>query len=228
MASDELAVLEEERHGAIQLLLALEAEGKADEVSLTLTDPDMPYETWEAMGRFLGSIDRRSRWYVGDWLNFGEAIYGEASAQGIDDTTRTRYNEAERVTGLDHGTLLNIRSVCGKVARSRRRSELGFWIHAEVAPLDPEEQIEWLQKAIDNAWTRAELRDAIRLVKNPQIEPPDGDEPPPNPVGEGLTLAERLEAAARIVFQTWQSTSDGSYLVPPESAAQLKAALGEE
>lgn len=224
--TDEIAI-RDDQYGAIQLILDLEAEGKADEVSLTLTDPDMPYDTWEALGRFLGSIDRRSRWYVGDWLNFGEAIYGEAAAQGVDDTTKTRYSEAERVTGLDHGTLMNIRSVCAKVARARRRTELGFWIHAEVAPLEPEEQVQWLQKAIDEGWTRSELRDAIKTAKAPALDPAD-PEPDPAPTGEGLSIGERIEAAARNVWQQSQSTSDGSFVVPPEPMAQLKAALGVE
>lgn len=211
--------------GAIQLLLALEVEGKADETGLNLTDPDMPYETWEALGRFLGSIDRRSRWYIGDWLNFGEAVYGEKAAQGVESTTADRYSEAERVTGLDHGTLMNIRSVCGRVAKSRRRKELGFWIHAEVAKLSPEEQTEWLQRAIDEGWTRNQLREAIDAAKGEQkLLPPDsgggGGEP-------GLTIGERIEHAARLVYAQAQETSDG-YIVPPEPWAQLREALGEE
>jgi hypothetical protein len=216
---------EEERHGAIQLLLSLEAEGKADEVSLTLTDPDMKIEAWEALGRFLGSIDRRARWYIGDWLIFGESVYGEDAAQGVESTTRERYDEAARTTGLDHGTLMNIRSVCAKVARSRRRKELGFWIHAEVSPLEPEEQSQWLQKAIDSGWTRNELRDAIREAKGGLPEP--GPEPPPGP-GAMLTIGERIEHAARLIHQQAQPTPDGAYLVPAEPMMQLREALGEE
>jgi hypothetical protein len=212
--------------GAIQLLLDLEVAGNADEVSLTLTDPEMKYGVWEALGRFLGSLDRRSRWYIGDWLNFGEAVFGEEAAQGVDDTTKTRYSEAERVTGLDHGTLMNIRSVCGKVAKSRRRKELGFWIHAEVAPLEPDEQTAWLQKAIDEGWTRGDLRDAIRAEKNPAADDDTADDT--SGVGEGLSICERVEEAARRVFHQAQSTTDGSFLVPAEPMASLRAALGEE
>lgn len=214
--------------GAIQLLLDLEAAGAVDEVSLTLTDPEMPYTRWEDLGRFLGNLDRRSRWYIGDWMNFGEAVYGEQAAQGVDATTADRYNEAERVTGLDHQTLINIRSICARVPRERRRKELGFWVHAEVAALVPEDQVEWLQRAIDEGWTRSQLRAAIRESKNPAAPPAE-----PEPVGgDGgptpLSRAERLEAAARVVYNTAQTTSDGSKLVPAEAWAQLAEALGEE
>jgi hypothetical protein len=221
-----LAIAGEEQKGAIQLLLDLEANGEVDAVSLNLTDPDLPYETWEALGRFLGSLDRRSRWYLGDWLNFGEAVYGEAASQGVEATTAERYNEAERVTGLDHGTLMNVRSVCARVARSRRREELGFWIHAEVAPLDPEEQIAWLDRAVAEGWTRAELRDAIRESKNPT---PAGDGDPPSAPGEPvLSISERIELAARRVYHQAQATAAGQVLVPAEPWAQLREALGEE
>lgn len=211
-----------DHQGAIQLLLALEAEGAVDEVSLTLSDPDMPYERWEALGVFLGNLDRRSRWYIGDWLNTGEELYGHDASQGIDDTTKTRYSEAERVTGLDHQTLLNIRSVCGKVPKERRRKELGFWIHQEVAPLEPADQENWLAQAIDEGWTRSQLRDAIRGI-DPGNDPPD----PPPPGEPGLTRAELLDEAARRVFHQSQPTPDGGATVPPEPWAALKAALGE-
>lgn len=213
----------EVRQAAIQLLLELEAAGAADAVSLTLTDRDMPYQRWEDLGRFLGELDRRSRWYLGDWLNFGEEVYGEDSAQGTDSTLKERYDLAERVTGLDHGTLINIRTVCGKVARSRRRRELGFWIHSEVTALEADEQVEWLQRAIDEGWGKAELRAAIKEAKNPAAPSDPGPAPEP-----GLSLAERIENAARLVYHQSQPDSDGNYIVPPEPMAQLAAALGEE
>lgn len=224
MSTTELVTTEAER-GAIQLLLDLESTGRADEVSLTITDPDLPYETWEALGRFLGSIDRRSRWYIGDWLNFGEAIYGEQASQGVEATQAERYNEAERITGLDHGTLMNVASICGRVARSRRRKELGFWIHAEVAALEPDEQVEWLEVALQEGLKRNELRDRIREAKKGPSEPAPVIEESGEP---GMSRAEMIEQAARRVFHQSQPTSEGGALVPAEPWASFTAALGEE
>lgn len=216
----------EDPQGAIQLILDLEKAGAVDEVSLTLTDPDMPYQRWEDLGRFLGGLQRRVNWYIGDWLNFGEGVYGQESSQAVEATTSDRYNEAERVTGLDHGTLMNISSICRRIAKDRRRKELGFWIHAEVAALEPADQIEWLQKAIDNGWNRSDLRQAIKDAKNPPADD-NSNGGGGSSGGESMTIGERIEAAARLVWHAAQSTSDGSFLVPGEPMAQLRSALGE-
>lgn len=211
----------------MQLMLDLSRAGAIDEVSLTLTDPEMKFEEWEAVGRFLGSIDRACRWWVGDWLNFGEALYGEEASQAVESTPAERYDEAERVTGLDRQTLMNVSSICRRVARSRRRTELGFWIHGEVAALEPEEQALWLDKAVGEGWHRSELRSAIRAAKNPTTNDDEAHNGA-GPGGSPLKPWERLEAAARNVWTQGQPTSDGSVLVPAEAWAQLRAALGEE
>jgi hypothetical protein len=217
----ELAIPEQQQ--LFEILQTLEKAGAVDAVSLNLTDPDMPYERWEDLGRFLGGLGRRVNWYLGDWLNFGEMLYGQEASQAIDATTQQRYDEAERVTGLDHGTLMNIRSICGRIARERRRPELGFWIHAAVAPLDPEEQIEWLQRAIDESWTRAQLQDAIKDAKNPAPAEDDNDGGGGGG-GGGLTISERVEQAARLVWHQCQPTTDGS--VPRPCRADGAARVG--
>lgn len=218
--------------GTMQLVLDLERAGALTSVSLDLNDPEMTYESWESLGRFFGTFDRAVRWWVGDWLNFGERIFGEAIAsQGVESTTRERYDRAERVTGLDHGTLMNISSICGRVAKARRDPDLGFWIHAEVAPLEPAEQERWLTESRQNGWTRATLRDKIREAKRAAAGRPASDDGTADSTGgatDRLSPQERLEAAARIVFQQGQPTSDGSVLVPPSAWAQLRSALGEE
>lgn len=205
----------------IQLVLDLEKAGALTKVSLDLSDEKMPIERWLALGRFLGDIDGASRWWIGDWLNFGESLYGEDSAQGTDDL-HSRYDEAQRITGLDHGTLMNIRSVCGRIPKERRRAEVKFWIHAEVAALEPADQVKWLQRAIDESLNRVQLRAAIRGVPATEPEPEPGKSD-----GKKLSIHEQIEAAARLVWTQAQRTTDGSYLVPPEPMVQLGAAIGE-
>lgn len=223
MGSD---VAVQEPQAAMQMMLDLERAGAIDEVSMTLpaTIEELPMERWEALGRLLGSFDRRSRWYLGDWFNAGEDLYGEEAAQGTDDV-HSRYDLTARVTGLEPDTLRNISSICRRVSRERRRQEVGFWTHAEVAPLEPDEQTEWLQKAIDNGWGRTALRQAIRDAKNP---PADDEADDAAHDGEHLTIAERIENAARLCYHQAQRAGDGSAIVPAEPWAQLTAAIGEE
>lgn len=197
--------------------------GSVHLVGFQLTNPDMIYEDWEGIGRSLGEMRRWTNWALGDWYNFGDAIYGQPAAQASDPTRADRMDVLHRVTGLAPGTLANYSSICARISISVRRVELDFSVHEPVAALDPDDQARWLQKAIDEGWGRDELRQAIKDEKNPPKEGDDGVV-----VEKPLSIAERLEAAARLVYNQAQHTSDGSVLVPPEAWHQLAEALGEE
>lgn len=137
---------------ALQLLAELEKSGAITETSLQLP-LDLPFDQFEAIITMLGQLHRTSAWTLGDALNFGEKVYGETYAQ------------ATVWSGLAEQTLINYASVCGRVPRSRRRKELPFSVHSEVAWLDPAEQKEWLGKAAAGRWTRAHLRDAMAPMR---------------------------------------------------------------
>jgi hypothetical protein len=171
-------------------------------------------------------MDHAIRWWIGDWLNFGEEVYGEDAAQAVESTRSERFDEAERVTGLAPQTLINISSVCRRISKSRRRPELHFSTHEVVASLEPNEQKEWLARAVKEEWTRADLRAALHEAQNPDDE---GSTASGNgSLAGGLTLSERLEAAARLVYHQGQPQRDGNVLVPGEAWQHLTAALGEE
>jgi hypothetical protein len=135
--------------------------GKPSRTSLNLPD-DLSFEDWEETGRTLGDIDRAVQWWVGDWLNFGEAHYGEKYAQAMD------------VTGLDYSTLANYGWVAREVESSRRRESLSFSHHAEVAALDPAKQRSWLVEAEASKWSRNKLRQEVKddKARNPQPKEP--------------------------------------------------------
>lgn len=216
-----------ERTGPLSLLAQLEDSGHATDVGLELTDPEMKFDRWESLGRVLGEVHRRSAWYIGDWINFGEAVYGEDAAQAVEGAVSDRYDVAERVTGLAPSTLMNYASTCTRIARARRRKELPFTVHEVVARLEPDEQVEWLQKAIDEGWTREELRDAIRGDVAPVVEHDSS-----GGVGgsslERLTRSEQIEYAAQQVYQQGQPNGSGSFEVPGDVWATLASALGHE
>jgi hypothetical protein len=115
--------------------------------------PGLPYEAWMEVWNTLISMERSISWWLGDALNYGEHAYGEKYAQAIE------------ATGLSYQTLANCAYVAGAVEVSRRRENLSFSHHAEVAALEPEKQEVWLDTAESKDWTRSDLRRTLREEK---------------------------------------------------------------
>ena len=117
--------------------------------------PGLPYARWETIGRALWAMEWGRLWWLGDWLTYGECAYGERAAQ------------AEALGGYDYATLSAARWVCGRIAPDRRRPELSFAHHRQVAALAPAEQERWLTAAAREGWTLQELRAVLRAVPTP-------------------------------------------------------------
>jgi hypothetical protein len=120
---------------------------------------DLPYDRWATMGRALGLMDRAGRWWIADWLNYGEQRYGERYSQALEDT------------GLAYQTLQNIAYVGRRWEGYRRRETLPWSLHAEVASLPPEEQDVWLDLAASGHWTRRRLRESLQQARVATVEP---------------------------------------------------------
>lgn len=157
VASSELALIEP--------LRALEQGGALTSTGLELSDPDLTYEQWAAIGRYLGALRDLTAWALGDWL-----LRGERTFDG--------WEQAIEGTGRSEGTLRNYLYVSSRIARSRRRENLSFTHHREVAAMEPRDQVEWLEKAVAERWSSGTLRIAIRDSKavaspeQPQWTPP--------------------------------------------------------
>lgn len=84
--------------------------------------------------------------YVGDWLNYGERSYGETYAQALEETD------------YSYQGLADAKYVSGRIEISRRRENIPFSIHREVASLPPEQQDRLLQEAERDGLTVREVR----------------------------------------------------------------------
>lgn len=115
--------------------------------------PDTPLEVWGGLVSRLLSQHKKIEWAIADAINFGERRYGEMYSQWVEQTH------------LAKKTLANIAWVGRKIESSRRREDVDFSYHAEVAVLDPKEQDSLLDLAVDKGLTRYELRDAVRERK---------------------------------------------------------------
>jgi len=113
----------------------------------------MGFDAWLRVGHTFKLMEQSVLWWVGDWLVFGEMRYGETYAQAVD------------ATGREYQTIANAKYVAGRIEFSRRRENLSWSHHAEVASLDPEEQDEWLATAENHNWSQRELRRALKDEK---------------------------------------------------------------
>jgi hypothetical protein len=128
-------------------------------------DRDLEHPEWVQWGRRLGAMSRMSNWLIGDWLQYGARKWGE------------KYAEAARITGHDVKTLRNIAYVARSFDLSRRRDKLTWSHHAELAVFDEQEQDHWLDRAIEDRLSVADLRIELRHSQRRQKDGPgDGGE----------------------------------------------------
>jgi hypothetical protein len=107
---------------------------------------------WTDVGRRLGTMGRCSQWWVGDWVRYGVAKWGE------------KYKAAARITGYDGHSLRNMAYVASRFDSSRRRDNLSFSHHAELSALGPEEQDYWLELATAQRLSVGDLRTELRAA----------------------------------------------------------------
>jgi hypothetical protein len=113
----------------------------------------MQLDEWVNHGKRLGAVGRACGWWIGDWLNFGNAAYGE------------KYSRAARVSGYDVQTLRNMAYVASRYEISRRREIVSWSHHAELAAMPPDLQDPWLDRIEADGLTVKDLRTELRRVR---------------------------------------------------------------
>jgi N6-adenosine-specific RNA methylase IME4 len=116
------------------------------------------FDEHEEIGEALKYFHRVSGFALGDWLRYGET---RADWQG-------QIDQLVDASGMSEKTLKNVRAIAG-IDPSRRRDDVDFSTHSEVASLAPDEQSEWLDQAATHGWTKNELRKNIRASKRARI-----------------------------------------------------------
>jgi hypothetical protein len=120
---------------------------------------DLGHTDWLATGRRLGTIGRCSQWWIGDWVRYGTARWGE------------KYAEAARVTGYDVASLRNMAWVASRFDLSLRNDKLSWSHHVLLAPFEPAEQRKWLRRAGEERLSVADLRLELRALRQSESEP---------------------------------------------------------
>lgn len=145
------------------------------------------FEEWNAIGQYLQRAAGSINWWLGDWMNRGEARFGETYAQAIE------------LSGLAYQTLGNIKWVARAIPFSRRREELSWKHHCEVASLEEPEQDEWLALAAEQEWSANTLRKEIKAEKAETVKLVEVTPAAPSLLGEWTT--EEREEGDRLVSE---------------------------
>jgi hypothetical protein len=160
---------------------------------------------WKALLEALAAMERGRQWWIGDALVYGEATFEEEL-----------FVQHSSEVGLEPGTLVNYRWIASSIDPSRRREELSFSHHAEVARLKPDEQDAMLERAIANGWTVRELRTIVAIeLPEGQVSLLDRDDDRDPPASVEEAVQRRLERIS-LAFQ-----SDGLEGVTAEDLAWL-------
>jgi hypothetical protein len=114
---------------------------------------DLPLRDWIVAGARFGTIGKGVNWWIGDWLRFGNARFGE------------RYTRARTITGYDVQTLMNMVYVASRFAPSERNPRLTWSHHAELAPLEPADRGAWLERAEQGRMSVRDLRQELRRAE---------------------------------------------------------------
>ena len=131
---------------------------KLTKTGLTISE-GISYKEWEHIGSVLQQMGEAVHWWLGDWLKYGEKNWGDEGQK------KENYTQAINETGFSYNTLRNDAYICDRIDSARRRANLSFSLHSEVAKLEPDEQDIWLAKAEKEEMTTQDIRQAIRDKK---------------------------------------------------------------
>jgi hypothetical protein len=136
------------------LVLAPEAPYVRETDTGLVFEPDTPIEVWGALTDRLIRQSKRIEWAIGDAIRFGEQAYGE-----------DRYTQWIEETGLSENTLTTYRWVAERIEPLRRRKDLGWSHHREVASLPVPAQETLLDAAESAGLTRWQVRQAAKVER---------------------------------------------------------------
>jgi N6-adenosine-specific RNA methylase IME4 len=126
--------------------------GRVSQIGLELPE-SLSFEEWQGIGETLKGVERSLMWWIGDWLRYGERRYGETYSQALD------------ATDYSCGALMNAKSVAKRFETSRRRENLSWSHHAEVAALEKQEADALLDEAVRDGLSMRALRARVSQRK---------------------------------------------------------------
>jgi hypothetical protein len=121
------------------------------------------HEEWQQMGEVLHRLDGAIQWLIGDWLVYGERVWGET------------YEQIAELTGISYQTLRDYAWVARNVDLSLRKDNLTFNHHKLVTSMEPATQRQWLEHAAEQGLSISQMKAAIEGKVPPTLS--DGKDP---------------------------------------------------
>jgi len=110
-------------------------------------------QEWTEATEWCKSVEKSVGFWLGDLVIYGEQHFHETYSQILD------------ATGYAEQTINNAMSVAKRIPRARRRPNVPFSHHAEIAPLTDAQQDELLNKCEAEDLTREQLRTLVAVKK---------------------------------------------------------------
>ncbi len=129
--------------------------------------PGLSYEEWQTHGENLAAMSGSIQWWIGDFINYGEAAYGEKYSQAL-----TLWESQAKDEG--YGGLANMAWVSREYESSIRIENLSWSHHLIAASLNEDQRQVLLERAATEGWSAHDLRRQVRTLKTPTIGPAKG------------------------------------------------------
>lgn len=177
---------------------------------------DLSYERFEEIAAACGQAGDAARWYLGDLFVWAETRYGEEAAQAY---------QAARVT---ERTLRRYIQTAAQIPAGRRRPNLSFSHHAEVAGQPPEIRDSLLERAEKHEWTVGELRERIQDAKRlDRIAPARQDVLDAGPIVAAVAGLGQIREALGATYQRLRNPDATDALDAAETVGPALRALDE-
>lgn len=125
-------------------------------VGFELDAGETPPEHWSELGETIIGLHGATQWLIGDWLR-----HDENNQWGSSTELAEKYD-------LNLNTLYTYRKIAKAIPFAQRNPQLSFGHHQVVAHKDERTQRQWLERAAQEGWSVAALRQAIRDAEKPQ------------------------------------------------------------
>jgi len=134
---------------------------KVGETYLETINDYMSFNRWTDISRKIGEssaqLNTMFKWWLGDFINFGEQKFGDQIFQVTDGL------------GLEYSTINKILWVTKSIPREYRRPELSFSHHEIVAAIKDKRLVDMLlRKGAEGKMSLIEFRSFVRVQFDPQ------------------------------------------------------------